>query len=276
VCSSDLGGSWWLYHNNDKVEQFVDSYSSKGKNQPFLALEAQYTAAEIEEAHRSELPDDRVDDNIQPALLLYPYLLLDVVYNNPDQRSREAVILWNMDNGEIVLDTNTWQTTRGLGRLVDAQADQSDYEIVKALSAAGGKTRRDHLVRALKTDVGTADEWLDNARNKGLIVQEGNSYRLRDPNLRLNSFVATNINGRLATKPYARTKKQSTTFNKEQIKLAAQAILPPNVTVRELKEVFLPVYGISLTHPDGSIETTYWNALNGQKYVPQAQQPVTR
>lgn len=267
-------GSWWLYHNNDKVEEFLDSYTSTRNDQSFLALEPRFTAAQIEETHRSELPEERVDDHIQPELLLYPYLLLDVVYSNPDQRDREAVILWSLDNGEIVLDTNTWQMTRGLGRLVQAQSEQSDYDVVKVLSNMGGRARRDQLTRALKIDVGTAEEWLDNARNKGIIVQEGNTYRLRDAGLKINNFVATNIDRRLATKPYARTRKQATQFDKQEISLAAQAILPPNASVREWKEVYLPVYGISLRNPNGTVETTYWNALNGQKYAPQVQTPI--
>ncbi|MDP1835092.1 MAG: hypothetical protein Q8K75_04100 [Chlamydiales bacterium] len=262
-------GSWWLHQNNTVVHGLVQDYSGKKQEAPqFLALEARYTPDQIMEAHRSELPLNRSNDKLEPALKFFPYLLLDVTYNQSDKRNREGVMLWSMDDGEIITNTQSWEASKGFGALLAAGADQGDFLVVKALAARGGKVKRDQLIRSLGVDSARADDWLESARKKGLVSLDGNMYKLNTSNVNVAVQPATIISQRLVTKPYNHVKRQATKYTKEQISEAARVAFAPEVTVRSVREVFLPVYSVSLTNNDGSVQTTYWNALNGQRYVP--------
>lgn len=262
-------GSWWVYQNSDSVHQFAQSYAGK-EDTEFLALEPRYSVDQILSAHRSELPENRTEDNLEPALKLFPYLLVDVAYNQSDKKNREGVILWNMNDGEMVINTENWDATKGFGKLLAANADKNDFRIVKTLSARGGQMTRDQLVKSMKQPPDMVEDWLESARSKGLIAQEGNIYRLRTSETKLNVAPVTNISQRLVTKPYNHVKRAETLFSKEQIQEAASAAFGPEITIRNVREVYLPVYVVSLANEDGTVQSTLWNALNGQRYTPKA------
>ncbi len=258
-------GSWWVYQNSDTVSGFVQNYTEKPNNQ-FLALQPLFTADQVVDTHRSELPSHKSDTKLAPALKFYPYLLLDVAYNQSGSKKREGVILWSMDNGEMVLDTSTWNVSKGFGPMLSANADENDYRVIKTIAARGSSISREQLRRLLAVDSDVLDQWTESARRKGLIVQDGNVIRLRIPDANLAMPPFTNISQRLVTKSYSDVQKQPTKFSKDQIAQAAQAAFGPDIAIHEVKEVFVPVYSISMANPDGSVETTYWNALNGRRY----------
>jgi hypothetical protein len=57
-------------------------------------------------------------------------------------------------------------------------------------------------------------------------------------------------------------------YSKSDIEKNAKAVFGADFTIRNSKEVFLPVYSIEVLNPDGSVLTTYWNALSGQRMYP--------
>lgn len=262
-------GSWWLYRNKSQVHDFMKEYSGKNIDESqFLTLEARFTPDQILEAHRNELSIDHSSDKPQTSLNFFPYLLLDITYHHSDRRTREGVMLWSMDDGEIVTNMQSWETSKGFGSLLAAEADEYDFQIFKVLSFHQGKMQRDELIRNLGVDSARADDWLESARLKGLISLDGNTYKLRMGHVNIDVAPFTKINQRLVTKPYSHVKKQATQYDKDQITQTASIAFGPDITIRSVREVFLPVYSISSTNPDGSIQYTYWNALNGQRYAP--------
>jgi hypothetical protein len=54
-------------------------------------------------------------------------------------------------------------------------------------------------------------------------------------------------------------------YSPSQIEKITQAAFGPGFTIRKTNEIYLPIYAISVLNPDGTIFTTYWNALNGKK-----------
>ncbi len=262
-------GSWWLVDNSDTVHQLVRRYTGGEREETmFLALEPRFSVDQLMNAHRDELPDHRRDDRLSPTLKLYPYLLLDVTYNRSDKKGREGVILWSLDDGEMILDTDSWDSTHGFNQLIAMQANEQDYKVIKALASRGGKVRRDQLIRVLNQPSDVVDEWVDNAMSKRLVIQDGNNYRLRNPDVNIDVAPITIISQRLVTKPYNHAVKQTTKYSKEEIQEAVEAVFAPNVTIRDVHEVFLPVYSIALSNRDGTVQSVYWNALNGKKYTP--------
>src|SRR5262245_44677268 len=110
-------GSWWLWENNAVVRGLFSEYVDGNH---FLTLEARYTPDQIMEQHRYELLSDNEHTFKEPSLKFYPYILMEVKYSLADKKTREGVILWGMEDGEMVINTETWDTTHGFDDLITA------------------------------------------------------------------------------------------------------------------------------------------------------------
>lgn len=258
-------GSWWLWENNGFIRSLVDQYVDSGH---FLTLEARYTADQIMEQHRKELLGDDQHSFLEPTLRFYPYILMEVKYSLADRKTREGVILWGMEDGEMVVNTETWETTHGFDDLIAAGATRGDFKVVNALASKGNTLGHEELQRMLQVEPDLLDEWLQSARQKQLIVQRGNLYQLHFQNPRILVPPATKINQWLVTKPYNHAMRVQARFGKSDIEKTAKAAFGNDFTVRNAKEVFLPIYNISVLNPDGSVRASYWNALNGKRVFP--------
>jgi hypothetical protein len=258
-------GGWWLWNNNANLNGMIDQYVG---NSDVLTLEARHTAQEIMEAHRDELLGNSKRSFQEPSLKFYPYLLLEVKYLTSDRKTREGVILWGLEDGEMVVNTDTWEKTHGFQDTLDADATRNDFKILNALAARNGSMSRDELLRELHAEPEAADPWIDSARQKHLIVQQGGSYYLHVENPKFLVTPQTKISQWLVTKPYSHASRVSARYSKNHIEKISKAAFGPEFTIRSTKEVFLPVYNIEVLNPDGSVLTSYWNALNGQRINP--------
>ena len=50
---------------------------------------------------------------LEPTLKFVPYLLMDVKYIRTQDKTGEGVILWGLVDGEMVINTGTWEKTHG-------------------------------------------------------------------------------------------------------------------------------------------------------------------
>lgn len=256
-------GGWWLWENQHHVSNKFAHYISG----EILTLEARYTPEQIMESYRKELLGDDQHSFLDPSLKFYPYLLLDVKYNNEDNKTREGVILWSLENGEMVLNTSSWETTQGFQDCIRAGACASDYKVIRLLAKNHGTMRKEQLAKELRgTDV-NVDEILKGAFEKHLIAQRGDDIFLYFENPKLPIAPQTKIAQELVTKNYDRTSRVPERYSKGEIEKAVKAAFA-NISLRETKELFLPVFSIQVLNPDGSVMTTYWNALNGQRILP--------
>lgn len=235
----------------------------------FQTLEVRYSAEAIMEAHKKELLKDSEHVYLEPTLKFVPYLLLEVKYNRSRDKTGEGVILWGMVDGEMVINTNTWESTHGFTDCISSNATRQEFKIINALACRGGTLDRDGLSKHLNVENSILDSWLESCRNKSLIVQSGNTYRLHLQNPKLQVTPETRLEQWLVTKATKHALRVKKRFRASQIENIARAAFGTDFAIRKTTEVFLPVYSITVQNPDGSLGTSYWNALNGKRFSQQ-------
>jgi hypothetical protein len=260
-----LSAAWVIWDNNPQIHHVVQQYV---ENDDFLTLEAKFTAEQIMAAHRKELLTSPKHVFQDPVLKFYPYLLLDIKYTKPDKSTREGVVLWSQFDGEMVLNTENWEKTHGFEDAIKASASRSEFMILNALAKHQGSLSREKLQQELHLEGDTLEPWIDSARQKHLIIQKGNELQLHFQNPKILVAPETKITQTLVSKPFSTMHRMRAKYGQHQIEKIAKAAFGHDFTIREIKEVFLPVYRIEVLNPDGSIFTSYWNALNGQKIAP--------
>lgn len=256
-----LGGLWLWNHNSD-VHDMISQYVENGE---IVTLEARYSPEQIMEAHYDELIADDDHSFQSPAVKFHPYLLMEVKYTQPDQKTREGVILWSLVDGEMVLNTETWEKTHGFEDAIDADATRTDFKVLNALAKNKNSMTFDQLQRELHVESDVLQPWLNSVLNKQLVIQKGNQYQLHFQDPKILVSPQTKITQWLVTKPYNHAQQINKKYNGKHIRNIARAAFGEDFTIRNMNEVFLPVISIEVLNPDGSILTTYWNALNGQR-----------
>ena len=259
-----LGGFWsWTYFPGfqSKVEEFLSSST-------FQTLEVRYSAESIMETHRKELLKDGDHVFLEPALKFVPYLLMDVKYIRSHDKTGEGIILWGLVDGEMVINTSTWEKTHGFTDCIASNATRQEFKIINALASRGGAWDRDGLSKFLNIENNVLDTWIDTCRKKSLIVQNGNTYRLHLQNPKLQVIPETKLEHWLVTKPTKHALRVKKRYRSSQIEMIARAAFGNDFAIRKTSEIFLPVYSIVVQNPDGSQMTTYWNALNGKRFTP--------
>ncbi len=255
-------GTWVLWEHNPTFREIVQTYVENGE---FLTLEARYSADQIMQSHEKELIPDNQYSYQEPTLKFYPYLLMEVKYTQTSGRTREGVILWSMVDGEMVMDTDSWQKTHGFEDAINAGANRSDFVLINTLAKYRGSLSMSRLQKELNLEDQAFQQLIENARKKYLIILRGNEVALHFQNPNFLVAPQTRINQWLVTKPYNHAQRVGKRYSQRQIEKVAKAAFGHDFTVRNAKEVFLPVYSIEVLNPDGSVLTSYWNALNGNR-----------
>ncbi len=256
-----LGGFWtWIYVPG--VRSKVEDYLSAGT---FQTLEVRYSAESIMDAHKKELLKDGNHVFLEPRLKFVPYLLMDVKYNRSQEKTGEGLILWGLVDGEMVINTGTWERTHGFTDCIASNATRQEFKIINALASKGGSWDRDGLSKFLNIENNILDTWVDACRKKSLIVQSGNTYRLHLQNPKLQVIPETKVDQWLVTKSTKHALRVKKKYRSAQIENIARAAFGNDFAIRKTTEIFLPVYSIVVQNPDGTQMTTYWNALNGKR-----------
>jgi hypothetical protein len=232
----------------------------------FQTLEARYSPKWIMEKHKKELLKDRFHTFLEPSVQFHPYLLMEVKYTRSPQKTCEGVILWSLVDGEMVLNTSSWEKTHGFVDCLLANADREDFKVLNALCAHGDVADRESLGKHLSVEDEILDLWLDKCRLKNLIVQHGSRYRLHLENPKLYVYPETAIDEWFVTKPAHKKCRLPRKFRSAQIESIAKAAFGTDFAIRKTTEIFLPVIQIKVQNPDGSQMTSYWNALNGKRF----------
>jgi hypothetical protein len=256
----------WMYFPGvrAKVEGILSSST-------FQTLEVRYSAEAIMEAHRKELLKDGDHVYLEPNLKFVPYLLMEVKYTRSQEKTGEGVILWGLVDGEMVINTSTWEKTHGFTDCIASNATRQEFKIINALASKGGSWDREGLSKFLNIENHILDGWIDSCRNKSLIVQNGNNYRLHLQNPRLMVIPETRLEHWLVTKATKHAQRVRKKYRAAQIESTARAAFGGDFAIRKTTEIFLPVYSIVVQNPDGSQMTSYWNALNGKRLL----QPIS-
>lgn len=255
-------GGWWVWENQTTVRDAIGQYVENGD---FPTLQARYTPEQLMEAHRKELLPNGNYAFQEPTTKFVPYLLLDAKYTFGEKGTREGVLLWGLVDGEMVLDTETWDQTHGYEDAINAKATKNDFKILFALARNGGSLSRDQLQKELHLERETLDPWIASTANKHLIVLYGNDLQLHLENPKIFVVPQTKVKQAFVTKPYNHGQRVSRKYNRGQIESIVQAAFGPAFAIRNTSEVFLPVYCLCVQNPDGSTLTSYWNAITGKQ-----------
>lgn len=255
-------GYWKLDLSNSDIKNRVEDLLHSGE---FHTLEIRYTSAQVMETNRRDLLKSNRHQYLEPALKFYPYLILEVKYRHNEDETREGVVLWDLTDGEMVIDTKDWQKTHGFGDCITVGADRHEFKILNILARKGGTIDREGLAKTLQVDNEVLDAWIDSCRRKKLIVQNGNRYRLHMQNPKLKTAPVTKIEERLVTQAHQHADRVSRRYSLSQIQHLTRAAFGQDFTIRRTTDVYLPVHCIAVQNPDGSIHTTHWNALNGKR-----------
>lgn len=257
---------WWTWHSptlsnwKDQIFQYVD-------NRDIVTLEARFLSEQVFETHRQELLSNDKRTLQNTVLKYYPYLLLDVKY--PEQsRTREGVLLWGLHDGEMVLNTETWESTHGFRDCLECQATRSDFKILHVLVRHQGTLSIEELQKELQVERDILNALIEGAQKKHLIVQKGNTLQLHFENPKLLVTPQTRINQHLVSKPLGDGQKAPRTYSRSQILDMTQAAFGSDFKIRSEQEIFLPVYSLEILNPDGSVQVSEWNALTGKRIIP--------
>lgn len=260
-----VAAGYWLWNYNPSLWDTIHYYVENGE---IMTLEARYTPDQIMEANKRELLVDTQHSYNEPELRFHPYLMMDVKSIDQDRKTRESVILWSLVDGEMVTNTETWDKTHGFEDAINADATANDFRIMNALARNGGSLTKEQLQKELHLESETLTPWIESVRKKQLVILKGNVLQLHFQNPKILVSPQTKVNHWLVTKPYEHAQRVSRKYTNSQIERTAKAAFGNEFTIRNMQEVFLPVYRIGVLNPDGSVLTTYWNALNGQRINP--------
>lgn len=255
-------GAYWLNNTQPELKHQAIEMINTGT---FHTLEARFTAAQIMEKERLTLLKDSDHRYNPPSLRFHPYLLMEVKFTASNFQTEEGIILWDLIDGEMVLDTNSWDKTHGFADCINAGADKYEYKILTTISKNEGKADRQTLMNSLNIETHLFEKWIDRARKKKLIVQHGNDYRIHLHLPVISVRPSTTIADPLVTKSCKHSERINRRYSPTQIKKAAEAAFGIDFAIRSTQDVFLPIYSITVQNPDGSLHTTHWNALNGKR-----------
>lgn len=257
-----LGLGWWVLNSQPNVRDAIDQYVGNGE---LLTFKARFTADQLMEKHRQALLADDQHSFREPLIKFHPFLLIETKYSYPDKKTREGFMLWGLVDGEIVLDTETWEQTHGFEDAIASNATANDFKIMRALAKHQKGLTPEQLQNELHLDAETLNPWIDSARQKQLIVRAGDDLQLHLQDPKILVYPQTKIKEAFVRKPYHYSQCVSRKYSRAQIEKAAEAAFGSALTLRNISEVFLPVHCLEVLNPDGSILSSYWNALTGQQ-----------
>lgn len=262
VLTGLVAGGWWVWNHVPIVRQFIGDYVDRGE---FLTLESRFSSDQVMEQHRKELLRDEDHLFRRPQLLFSPYAMMEVKYSDSKKTTREGVMLWSLEDGEMVIDTGSWEKTHGFQDCLNAGATQSDFKVLTALAQSGNTLDHDALANLLYIQSELLDQWLESCRRKKLIVPNGKGYRLHFQNPRLQVKPETRLTQALVTKSLKQGGHLKPKYTVSQIEKGATNAFGNDFTVRRTTLVYLPVHQVTVQNPDGTVHTTHWNALNGKQ-----------
>jgi len=257
----------WSWQNDTNIRSMIEQYVDNGD---IITFEARYSADRIIEEKLQTLMADSERTFQKAEQKFHPYVLFEVKYAGADNKSKEGVLLWDLVDGEMVINCSSWEKTHGFEDAINAKASSNDFKIIHALSNphARGRLTLDHLQRDLQADKELVEEWVESAKDKHLIVQRGGDFLLHLENPKMAVVPQTLFDQNMVTKPYSHAQKILRRYTIKEIENISYMAFGSDFAIRSKREVFLPIYSIEFANADGSTLTTHWNALTGRKIAP--------
>lgn len=251
----------------EKMPKFRNAVEKKIQLGEFQTLEIRYSAEEILNKHKDSIVKDGNYNLLKPELLFYPYLLMEVKYSRPNCSTGEGILLWGLDDGEMVLDTQSWEKSHGFQDCLLSKVNKNDFFILRALIETGGSIEKEKLYQKFKGDPKLIDKWVESCGKKKLVASYAHKLRLHFENPKLEIKPVTKLNQSIVAQPAKNSIRISRTYSTHQIKKLTHAVFGKDFCIRKSQKIYLPVYRFSVQNPDGSVFMSYWNALNASRIL---------
>ena len=261
IAAALFAAAFFLYEEFETIQLYAEG----GKKEVF---EVNTTNEQLMNQKRSELLKDSSYSYHKSSLKLSPYVLIDAKYVDEKEKSREGHLLWSQVDGEIVLDTDTWQTTHGFFDALLSDASREDFLLIHALIKKNGSANKDLLRKDLKLEKDAFEKTLKNASSKNLVVLFNDVVKLHLEDPKIINFPVSHINHPQDTREVDFASIVPKRFSLGKIQKIAKSAFGKNFTIRSSKEVFLPIWKIEVKKPDNSLSVSYWNAVNGWRIDP--------
>ena len=255
-------GLFWLAEKNPDLKQKVEELLDFRKTP---ALEMRYDATQVMETHQSKLLKERGMRFLTPELKFYPHLLLEVKYCDAFQQTKEGWILWDLTDGEMVLDSKTWEKTHGFADCILTNTLRHEFKILHILAEFGGMCDQQTLMESLGFDKPVMDALVKGCIKKNLIVQTESGLRLHLDHPKLAVIPETKLYEPLTSKIHKRAERAERHFSKGQIERIVQMAFGESFSIRSTTQIYLPVHRLVIQKQDGSVYTAHFNALTGKE-----------
>jgi hypothetical protein len=261
-CLAGLGfAAFWGYHHTDRLEQFVRSKDHEDTIDTFE------TALQPEEilAKQSKLLLTPQHSFGPVTLFFAPHLLLNVKYSPDGRSSKACTALWDLTNGELVLDTNTFHHTQGFADCLVSQASADDFRILHTLSRRGGSLSKEMIIKELGGDDDIICERIENLKKRHLIIVSNDIVRIHVESPLIKIEPSTTITRPVVHRTIVYGSLLTGDYTKSDIQALVQAAFGQDLAIRSTRLVYIPIYEVQVNNPDGSIRKTLWNAICGKE-----------
>lgn len=254
-------GGWYVYENVSEVRSFVDS---KVPSKRFCAMDIRFSLEEILTMHQEELLKTDRSVLLDSQLLYCPYLLMEVKYAKTPESTHEGILLWNLANGEMLLDPDTLEHTHGFEDCLISKARKNEFKILKLLAENGNTMDKEKLYCKLDVDREILESWISSCKEKNLIAIAPNKLRLHFQNPHLEFRPITQEAQNFVNHSIEAASKVSCLYTPLQVSTLAETIFSGDFSIRKSMEVFLPIYKISVQTPDNLVDTLFVSPVSGK------------
>lgn len=262
ICSffALLYGAYYVSSHHPEVKAKLFEVFKSGQ---VHTLEARFSPHQIMEIQKKVLLKDERHRFLEPQIKYSPYLFMEVKYTRRDGTTQEGFLLWDMVDGEKVVNTKTWEKSHGYSDCIKARISTQEFRILHLLAEKGGVLERAILLKQFQSGNEDVDRLIESCRRKKMIVFNGSQYRLHLRNAKLSVIPETVLDDQIVTKSLRHAEKIAPRFSEWQIKHIAESAFGQDFSIRSTLTIYLPIYSISVQNPDQTTRTSYWNGLNG-------------
>ncbi|WP_213318779.1 hypothetical protein [Chlamydiifrater volucris] len=236
-----------------------------GSEQIFI-IERSYSPEQVIENLKYKNQDLYLEQCFFPYVLLKARYQKEVPSRSGDYEILEGVLLWSLVNGEVVLDTETWNCSQGFRECLISKADRHDMLIMQTLISMGGSMNREQLIERLASKNFHVAKSIKSCHRKKLIFVQGDRVGIPFRKFQPLTNCMTTMNRSLVSlmKPKGSI-MIAEKHSEDDIRSLASKVFGKNFYVIDTKKVFVPAYRITTKGTDGSQRTEFINAINGRK-----------